>query len=158
MKRILFALFLAAGVTAAHAQAPAPAPQAAAKDSKTAPRFKFEGGETHDFGTLKEGPVAEYTFVFKNVGKEPLIIQNASASCGCTTPEWPKEPILPNKKGKIVVRYNTQGRVGPFNKTVFITSNAASEKERYELFIKGTVQAGAAATTTPAAGHEGHSH
>lgn len=149
MKRILFALFLAAGVTAAHAQAPAPQ-QAAAKDSKTAPRFKFESGETHDFGTLKEGPVAEYVFVFKNVGKEPLIIQNASASCGCTTPEWPKEPILPNKKGKIVVRYNTQGRVGPFNKTVFISSNAASDKERYELFIKGTVEAGAA-TAAPAA-------
>lgn len=152
MKRILLALFLAAGVSAAQAQAPAPAPQqAAAKDNKNAPRFKFEGGETHDFGTIKEGPQAEYVFVFKNVGKSPLIIQNASASCGCTTPEWPKEPIMPGKKGKMVVRYNTQGRVGPFNKTVFITSNAASDKERYELFIKGTVEA-ANAAAAPAPG------
>jgi len=104
------------------------------------PKFKFKGGETHDFGTLKEGPAAEYVFEFVNVGKEPLIIQNANASCGCTTPEWPKEPILPGKTGKITVRYNTQGRPGPFSKDVFITSNAVSEKERFELHIKGTVE------------------
>jgi hypothetical protein len=114
-----------------------------AQDKKGGAEFKFKGGETHDFGTLKEGPVATHVFEFTNVGNEPLIIQNASASCGCTTPEWPKEPILPGKKGKIVVNYNTQGRVAPFTKDVYIQSNAkmADGKERYELHIKGTVVA-----------------
>lgn len=113
-----------------------------AQDKKGGAAFKFKA-ETHDFGTLKEGPVATHVFEFTNVGNEPLIIQNASASCGCTTPEWPKEPILPGKKGKIVVNYNTQGRVAPFTKDVYIQSNAKNPegKERYELHIKGTVVA-----------------
>lgn len=113
-----------------------------AQDSKNAPKFKFKGEETHDFGTIAEGPNAEYTFEFTNAGKEPLIIQGASASCGCTTPEWPKEPILPGKTGNIKVVYSTQGRVGPFHKDIYIQSNAVvpDGKERYELHIKGTVK------------------
>lgn len=112
-----------------------------AQDNASAPRFEFKGEETHDFGSIPEGPSAEYVFEFKNAGKEPLIIQNASASCGCTTPEWPKQPILPGKSGKIKVVYNTQGRVGPFSKDIYILSNAVNPegKERYELHIKGTV-------------------
>lgn len=103
-----------------------------------APVFKFNE-ETHDFGNLKEGPQASFDFVFTNVGKEPLIIQNCSASCGCTTPDWTKDPILPGQKGKITVKYNTDGRVGPFTKTVYIASNAKSDKERFEIQIKGNV-------------------
>ena len=96
---------------------------------------------------IPEGPAAEYTFEFTNVGNEPLIIQNASASCGCTTPEWPKEPILPGKVGKIKVKYNTQGRGNqPFDKSVYISSNASTNNERYELHIKGFVT-GAGNTT-----------
>jgi len=117
-------------------------------------KFKFTSDETYDFGEVQEGPQAEHIFEFKNVGNEPLIIQNASASCGCTTPEWPKEPILPGKTGKITVHYNTQGRPGPFTKSIFISSNATKENERKELFIKGSVKpkdGGAAAT--PPAGH-----
>ncbi|MEZ5046807.1 MAG: DUF1573 domain-containing protein [Chitinophagaceae bacterium] len=117
------------------------------KDNPNAPIFRFNE-ETHDFGTLKEGPVAEYVFEFTNVGKEPLIIQNCSASCGCTTPDWTKDPIMPGKKGKITVKYNTQGRPGGFNKTVYIQSNAKSEKDRYELHIKGTVTAAPKPATT----------
>jgi hypothetical protein len=102
------------------------------------PVFKFEK-TTHDFGTLKEGPVATYSFKFKNVGKSPLIIQSCSASCGCTIPKWSKDPIMPGKKGTILVKYNTKGRVGTFNKTVYIKSNAKSLKDRFELGIRGTV-------------------
>ena len=68
-----------------HAQAPAAAPQASTANDAKAPRFKFNT-EVHDFGTVKEGPLAEYVFKFKNVGKKPLIINNAIAPCGCTTP------------------------------------------------------------------------
>ncbi len=141
MKKLFIAMIClaCAGTIQAQDQKTLPSSQEQLKNPK-APKFDFMGGNTHDFGTVKEGPQAEYVFEFKNNGKEPLIIQNASASCGCTTPEWPKEPILPGKKGKITVRYNTQGRVGPFNKTVFLTSNAAGEKDRYELFIKGNVE------------------
>lgn len=103
-----------------------------------APVFKFNE-ETHDFGNLKEGPQASYDFVFTNVGKEPLIIQNCSASCGCTTPDWTKDPILPGQKGKITVKYNTEGRAGTFTKTVYIASNAKGDKERFEIYIKGNV-------------------
>ncbi len=148
MKKIVFTLALAAiGSFAAKAQAPAaPAqPTHAAADDKKAPRFQFVGGETHDFGALPEGPDAEYIFKFKNTGKQPLIITNASASCGCTVPAWPKEPILPGKMGEMKVTFHTAGKGGqPFDKTVYINSNAASEKDRYELHIKGNVTAKAA--------------
>lgn len=151
MKKVLFTLaFAAFGIVAAHAQAPAaPQPAAAAThasvDDKKAPRFQFVGGETHDFGTLKEGPEATYVFKFKNVGKQPLIITNASASCGCTVPVYEKSPVLPGKMGEIKVTFNTTGKGGqPFNKTIYITSNAASEKATYEIYIKGTVAAAAA--------------
>ena len=161
MKKVLFTLAIAAfGAVAAQAQAPAApvaapaAPTHPSLTDKNAPRFQFIGGETHDFGTLKEGPDAEYVFQFKNVGKQPLIITNASASCGCTVPEVPKEPILPGKIGKLKVTFHTAGKGGqPFNKTVYINSNAASDKDRYEIFIKGTVApATPAATATPAKG------
>lgn len=128
MKKLLLfvALFISSMITFAQNTNP------------NAPVFKFNQ-ETHDFGTIKEGPVASFDFVFTNVGKEPLIIQSCSASCGCTTPDWSKEPIAPGKTGKITVKYNTQGRVGVFNKTVYIASNAKCEKERYEIYIKGNV-------------------
>jgi len=100
--------------------------------------FKFVE-ETHEFGNIAEGPEAQIDFVFTNVGKEPLIIQQCSASCGCTTPDWTKEPIMPGQKGTIKVKYNTKDRVGSFNKSVYIRSNAKSDKERYEIYIKGNV-------------------
>jgi len=150
MKKLLVALMCFTFAGAATAQAQTPATQETVKKNPNGAKFQFKGGETHDFGEVAEGPAAEYSFEFKNVGKEPLIIQNASASCGCTTPDWPKEPILPGKTGKIKVSFNTSGRGGqPFDKTVFITSNAVSDKERYELHIKGTVKA-KATTDAPA--------
>lgn len=103
-----------------------------------APVFKFEE-VTHNFGNVKEGPDATFDFKFTNVGKTPLIIQRCSASCGCTTPQWSKDPIMPGKTGVITVKYATKGRVGTINKTVYIKSNAKSLKERFELYIKGSV-------------------
>jgi hypothetical protein len=137
MKQLIltFGLAIASVVTFAQdANKPAANPNA--------PKFQFKDkGDTYDFGTIPEGPVAEHIFEFKNIGKEPLVIQNATGSCGCTTPEWPKEPILPGKSAKITVHYNTQGRPGPIFKSVFIQSNAQlpEGKDRYEIFIRGTV-------------------
>jgi len=98
--------------------------------------FKFKE-ETHDFGEVPDGPKAEYDFEFRNVGKSPIVITEAHGSCGCTVPEWPKEPIKPKHKGKIHVTYNTAGRVGPINKDVTITSNA--QQSVMKLHITGMV-------------------
>ena len=78
----------------------------------------------HDFGKIKEdsGP-ANFNFNFKNTGKVPLVIASVSASCGCTTPEWSREPVLPGKSGFIKVSYNPQGRPGNFNKTITVAAN-----------------------------------
>lgn len=102
------------------------------------PEFKFkETNNSHNFGTVKEGPEIAYSFEFTNVGKQPILIQEASASCGCTTADWPKTPVLPGKSGKITVKYATSGRVGPIDRTVYIKSNAS--RLPIELKILGTV-------------------
>lgn len=94
--------------------------------------------KSHDFGTIKEanGPVS-CTFEFTNTGNKPLLIIDATASCGCTRPEYPTKPIKPGKKGKIKVTYSPIGRPGAFKKTVKIKTNG---KERTTtLRIEGTV-------------------
>ena len=144
MKKVLLVLLLATGAMTLHAQDGAANTQQVDKD---APVFKFVNGETHDFGNMKEGDTAVYEFRFKNVGKKPLVFTKVKASCSCTVPEWPKEPILPGKSNTLKVSFNTTGKSGPFTKTVYIYSNARSEKDAYEVYIKGSVtpKAGSAA-------------
>lgn len=99
--------------------------------------MKFE--ETvHDFGAVKEngGPVS-VEFPFTNTGKANLVIYEAKAECGCTTPEYPKAPIAPGKSGKIKVTYNPLGRPGAFDKVVTVKTNGKPGKVR--LKIRGTV-------------------
>ncbi len=120
-------------------------PAAQPADNPNAPVLKFKI-EKHDFGTVPEGPQAKFDFDFTNEGKEPLILSNVQASCGCTTPEWPKEPILPGKTSKVTAIYNTQGRPGPFTKSITVTSNAKTPST--VLMINGTVEK-APATTAP---------
>ncbi len=100
------------------------------------PKMVFED-ESHNFGAIKEGIVAEYTFKFKNTGDQPLILKDVRPSCGCTTPEWSKEPVAAGKSGIIVVKFNSAGRPGKFNKSITITSNIPDETKI--LFITGTV-------------------
>ncbi|WP_299823326.1 DUF1573 domain-containing protein [uncultured Pontibacter sp.] len=98
--------------------------------------LKFEK-ETHDFGTIAEGTQAAYEFKVKNVGTQPVIISAVQPSCGCTTPSWTKDPILPGKTGTIKAMYNSTGRPGPFHKSISVTSNAATPIQ--VLYIKGDV-------------------
>lgn len=86
------------------------------------PSIKFEE-ETYDFGKIKEGDVVKHTFSFVNTGEAPLIISEASATCGCTVPEWPKDPIAVGEKGKIKVEFNSSGKSGAQNKTITLTAN-----------------------------------
>lgn len=102
--------------------------------------------EVHDYGTIEKGGDPYCFFEVTNTGTEPLIISNAKGSCGCTVPEWSREPVLPGKTTKIKVRYDTK-RVGPINKSVTLTSNASNDPTMV-LRIKGNVQA-PAATVAP---------
>ena len=159
MKKATMTLFALAICGAAFAQTnqqvappPPPPPAAAAKTvDPSAGKFKFKE-ETHDYGEVPEGPLAEYDFEFKNVGKKPIVISEAHGSCGCTVPKWPTEPVMPGKKGVIHVTYNTQGRQGPISKEVTINSNA--QQSPMVLHIRGTVKpkpAEPAAAPAPAA-------
>ena len=102
-----------------------------------APLFKFEQTE-YDFGNVKEGEVVRHTFEFVNVGEAPLIIQNATASCGCTVPSWSKAPIPVGGKGQIQVEFNTAGKPNQQNPIITITANTNPSLSR--LSIKGFVE------------------
>ena len=93
-----------------------------AAPNPNAPVMSFAVSE-HDFGDIKPGSVVRHTFEFANTGKSPLLIENATASCGCTTPSWTKEPIAPGAKGTIEVQFDSHGKSGLQNKTVAIRAN-----------------------------------
>lgn len=100
------------------------------------PKITFANLE-HNYGQIVKASDGNCEFEFTNTGTEPLILSNVRASCGCTTPSYTKEPIMPGKKGSIKVHYNTNN-VGGFNKSVTVTSNAV-DNPRVVLKIKGTV-------------------
>lgn len=82
----------------------------------------FETQE-HNFGDILEGQSVEKTYYFTNSGKNPLLIDRCDVTCGCTVPEFPKEPIAPGEKGKIKVVFNSSGKSGLNNKTVTVFAN-----------------------------------
>jgi len=87
------------------------------------PTFVF-ANESHDFGQINEGEVVTVDFNFTNEGEAPLIISNASGSCGCTVPQWPRTPIAPGESGVISVSFDSKSKPGNQTKTVTLTSNA----------------------------------
>lgn len=127
-------------------------PQSAATEVKVENKnqadFKFDVTE-YSYGTIKQGESVTYNFKFTNTGKEPLVITSAHGSCGCTVPDWPKEPIKKGEKGEIKVTFNSAGKMGPQDKTVTINSNAKTNPAI--LHIKGNVEkpADAPAPATP---------
>lgn len=109
-------------------------------EDKDSPVMEFE--ETvHDYGTIPYKGDGNCEFEFKNKGKEPLVLTNVRSSCGCTTPNWTREPVKKNKKGSIKVKYNT-AIVGNFTKSITVYSNAKNSPIR--LTIKGKVVKNAA--------------
>jgi len=99
--------------------------------------IEFESS-AFDFGTVKEGVVVDHAFKFKNTGKAPVILAQVSASCGCTTPSYTKEPILPGKEGEVKVSFDSHGQVGVQQKIITISSNAENNVTTIQL--KGTVE------------------
>ena len=110
-----------------------------AQDAPQAIEFKER---VHDFGTINEvdGRVS-FDFEFKNISKKAITLTNVQASCGCTTPNWPKEPIAPKKKGLIKVTYNPAGRPGNFSKSITVRYQQAGEEKPQVIVlnIKGNV-------------------
>ncbi len=101
-----------------------------------------------NYGTVAHKSTGYRFFKFTNTGNGPLVISNAKGSCGCTVPDWPREPIMPGEAGYIKVKYDTN-RVGAMTKYVTLTTNAqANTTTRLKIF--GTIQAPATpATSTP---------
>jgi hypothetical protein len=93
---------------------------------------------SHDFGQILEGDPATVEFSIKNEGTSPLIISKVQPACGCTTPDWTRDPIKPGEKGYIKASYGTSGRVGFFNKSITIYSNDESGTT-HTLSIRGNV-------------------
>ena len=115
-------LMLVCGMTMSMAQKPA--------------QIKFEK-TTHNFGSFSESnPKVTCTFTYTNVGEQPLVVNQAIASCGCTVPEYTKTPVQPGEKGEIKVTYNGAGKFpGHFKKSITVRTNGAVEMTR--LYIEG---------------------
>lgn len=116
-------------------QAQAPSVTTPPASRPTAPVMTFDALE-YNFGSIKQGEVVTREFRFRNTGKEPLLINGAQGSCGCTVPEYPKEPIKPNESGVIKVTFNSAGKMGVQDKTVVITYDT---DKTITLHLKGTV-------------------
>ncbi|MCF0039414.1 DUF1573 domain-containing protein [Dyadobacter sp. CY399] len=113
------------------------------EDSKQAdskmPVFTLSDSSTYEFGTIQEGVVVEHDFKFRNDGEYPLILNNITSSCGCTTPEWPKDPIGPKQTASIKVRFDSKNKTGPQVKTITVYAN--TEPAYTELRLRGIVNA-----------------
>ncbi len=113
-----------------------------------APVITFQEQE-YDFGTIKQGEVVNHTFKFTNTGKSPLIIESATASCGCTVPQPPTEPIAPGESSQIEVTFNSTGKMGQQYPTITVRAN--TQPNIVKVSMKGNVEA----SSIPAAGTDG---
>lgn len=140
MKKILISVVvIIATVTVSCSQTPAKE----SKESVFGPGIEFAELK-HDYGVIEQNGNGAYKFEFTNTGTEPLVLSNVRSSCGCTVPEWPREPINAGETASILVKYNT-ARIGPFSKSITVYSNASEQP--IILHIKGKVEQAATAAT-----------
>ncbi|MEM6316930.1 MAG: DUF1573 domain-containing protein [Bacteroidota bacterium] len=136
MKKLFaLALCLSLGLTFSFAQTEKVVGEKVEMTKSTGPIMEFETMEV-DYGNIIQDSDPFRYFKFTNTGDAPLVIKHAKGSCGCTVPTYPREPILPGESAEVKVRYDTK-RVGPFTKTVTLTTNEDVEKRI--LRIKGKV-------------------
>ena len=105
-----------------------------------------------DFGNIKQGDIVEHVFKFKNTGNAPLVIKQVDVTCGCTTPEWPKEPIAPGKSGVIKAVFNSAGKMGQQNKVITFQSNATNAPTQVTIVSNVQEKAPAVGLVKPAEG------
>ncbi len=132
MKKLMFIAVLALVANVGFSQTPA-----ATTSSADVGEFEWTAS-THDFGKIKQGVPVTFEFKFTNKGKSPLVIANAQPSCGCTTPSWTHEPVMPGSEGNVKATFNAMA-VGPFDKTITVTANVTGGVVM--LHIKGEVEA-----------------
>lgn len=145
MKKTFLTIMLAAGfIGAAFAQDQEK--KTITLESSSDAKIEF-AKTTHDFGNIKEGTQATVEFTFKNTGNAPLVLTSVTASCGCTSPKWTREPIAPGTNGSITVVYNSRSRPGKFTKTVTVKHNG--EGGTQYLTITGFVEKAATEPESP---------
>jgi hypothetical protein len=105
-------------------------------DTNKLPKFTFVQ-DVFDFGKIKQGEKVSYSFKFTNTGSSPLIISSASASCGCTVPSYPEEPIEPGQESKIDVVFDSNGKMGMQTKTITLVSNTIPNTK--VLYLRGEI-------------------
>lgn len=119
-----------------------PTPSAQAIEANVSSGASFQWEKTmHNFGTINQGEVVNFTYKFTNNGTEDLLVQSASASCGCTVPKKPTGPIAPGEQGEIVVRYDSKGKSGQVSPVITIVANTNPRQTR--LNLRGFVQVNA---------------
>ena len=138
MKKVFLSFALAAlvaGGTMAQElpKAKATAPQ---EQAKNGPALTFEESE-FNFGDITQGDVVEHTFKFTNTGTQPLVIERVDVTCGCTSPAWSKEPVMPGKTGFVTAKYNSAGRLGQQSKAITVHSNTG---EPVHVYIKTNIK------------------
>ncbi|MBT8232496.1 MAG: DUF1573 domain-containing protein [Saprospiraceae bacterium] len=122
---LLLVCFFALGLSAQITPTKITHPDQKKEVNPDGPVMEFESTKV-DYGTIEQHGEPLRVVKFTNTGKEPLIIKNCKGSCGCTVPQWPKEPIMPGESGEIEIRYATN-RLGKINKTVKVTTNEGSD-------------------------------
>ncbi|WP_258097843.1 DUF1573 domain-containing protein [Marinoscillum pacificum] len=130
----LFILFVGFGVVAQSADE---------QTDLNGPKIAFVES-SYNFGEIKQGEVVTHVFKYENTGNEALVISNVRTSCGCTAPDWNREPLAPGETTEMTIRFNSRGKMGVQNKIITISSNAVNATER--ISIKGNV---VPATTEP---------
>ncbi|MFN5705255.1 MAG: DUF1573 domain-containing protein [bacterium] len=105
-------------------------------DETKLPKFEF-ASESYDFGKIKQGEKVKFSFKFKNTGSTPLIISSASASCGCTVPSYPEDPIAPGAEALIDVEFDSNGKMGMQTKTVTLVANTIPNTK--VLYLRGEI-------------------
>ena len=102
------------------------------EEALTGPKIVF-AEKSFEFGDITQGEKVEHIFMFENIGTEPLILSDVRTTCGCTAPEWPREPIAPGAKAKLKVVFNSTGKMGLQNKVITVMSNAVNNPERIKI-------------------------
>ena len=116
---------------------PAVVPASLAAPARPAGPVLALAAERHDFGRVQQGELVKHTFVLTNDGSQDLLITGVKPSCGCTAPAWPRQPIRPGEKAEIQVTFNTAGKLGPQQKYISLSTNAAPQP--HNLYLVGEV-------------------
>jgi len=130
----------APAASAVEASQKQPVAEAAPKATETRfSKFNFEK-EQHDFGNIKQGDVVKHVFTFTNEGEAPLVISDIRTTCGCTTPEYTKEPVAPGQTGQIEVQFNSRGKAGVQKKAITIQANVEGGSKIIYITCKVNVE------------------